>query len=170
MPMINSNDDFAPAAAFMESAATDLRATMSFLVDSANSASKHGVMSRGALQHTVTVDVFNPDLTAAFKLPLHVIIDPPALVSKIAKASRRGKLRLEGFQVVEGFFTQPRLVLLIHRRVVGQLYCARDGRSLQLEFRERTDARDMGNAVLALGHLSFNVHTPLGSAPADTTR
>lgn len=164
----DSNDDFAPAAAFMESAAMDLKATMSFLVDSANTASKLGVMSTGAVQHTVTVDVFNPDLTAAFKLPLHTVIDPPDLASKIVKASCRGKLRLEGFQVVEGFFTQPRLVLLIRRRVVGQLYCSRDGQSLQLEFRERTDARDMGNAVLALGRLSFNVHTPLGSAPADS--
>ncbi|MBR0886175.1 hypothetical protein ACVIWV_006956 [Bradyrhizobium diazoefficiens] len=164
----DSNDDFAPAAAFMESAAMDLDATMSFLVDTADIASQLRVMSTGAVQHTELVDVLRPDLTAAFKLPLHTVIDPPGLASKIVKASRRGKLRLEGFQVVEGFFTQPRLVLLIHRRVVGQLYCSRDGQSLQLEFRERTDARDMGNAVLALGRLSFNVHTPLGSAPADS--
>ena len=164
----DSNDDFAPAAAFMESAAVDLDATMSFLVDTADIASQLGVMSSGAVQHTELVDVLRPDLTAAFKLPLHTVIDPPGLASKIVKASRRGKLRLEGFQVVEGFFTQPRLVLLIHRRVVGQLYCSRDGQSLQLEFRERKDARDMGNAVLALGRLSFNVHTPLGSAAADS--
>lgn len=162
------NDHFIPGAAFMESAAMDLNATMSFLVDTADTASQLRVMSSGAVQHTELVDVLSPDLTAAFKLPLHTVIDPPALASKIVKASRRGKLRLEGFQVVDGFFTQPRLVLLIHRRVVGQLYCSRDGRSLQLEFRERTDARDMGNAVLALGHLPFNVHTPLGSAPTDS--
>jgi hypothetical protein len=98
-----------------------------------------------------------------------MVIDLLALVSKIMKAWRRDKLRLEGFQVVEGFFTQPRLVLLIRRRVVGQLFCSRDGQSLQLEIRERPDARDMGNAVLALGRLSFNVHTPLGSALADST-
>ena len=168
MSTIDSNDDFTPGAAFMESAAMDLKATTRFLVDSAYVASNVGVMSEGAVQYTLTVNVFNPDLTAAFKLPLHTVIDPPALASKIVKASRRGKLRLEGFQVVDGLFTQPRLVLLIRRRVVGQLYCSRDGQSLQLEFRERTDARDMGNAVLALGRLPFNAHTPLGSAPADS--
>lgn len=168
MSTIDSNDDFTPGAAFMESAAMDIKATTRFLVDSADIASKLGVMSGGAVRYTVAVDVFNPDLTAAFKLPLHMVIDPPALASKIVKASRRGKLQLEGFQVVDGFFTQPRLVLLIRRRVVGQLYCSRDGQSIRLEFRERRDARDMGNAVLALGRLSFNVDTPLGSAPADS--
>jgi hypothetical protein len=168
MSTIELNDDLTPGAAFMESAAMDLKATMSFVVDSAGIASKLGVISGGAVQHTVMVNVFNPDLTAAFELPLHMAVDSPALASKIVKASRRGKLRLEGFQVVDGFFLQPRLVLLIHSRVVGQLYCSRDGQSLQLEFRERTDARDMGNAVLALGRLPFNVHTPLGSAPADS--
>jgi hypothetical protein len=168
MSMINLNNDSTPGAAFMESAAMDLKATTRFLVDSADIAWKLGVMSGGAVQYTVTVDVFNPDLTAAFKLPLRTVIDPPALASKIVKASRRGKLRLEGFQVVDGFFTQPRLVLLIRRRVVGQLYCSHDGRSLQLELRERPDAQDMGNAVLALGRLSFNVHTPRGSAAADS--
>ncbi|MCK1597950.1 hypothetical protein [Bradyrhizobium sp. 164] len=167
MSTIDTDNDFIPAAVFMESAAMDLQATTSFLVDNADVASKLGVMSGGAVRYTVTVDVSNPDLTAAFTLPLHMVIDPPALASKIVRASRRGKLRLEGFQVVDGFFTQPRLVLLIRRRVVGQLYCSRDGQSLELEIRERPDARDMGNAVLALGCLSFNVHTPLGSAPAD---
>ena len=82
MSTIDSNDDFAPGAAFMESAAMDLEATMSFLVDTADTASKLGVMSMRAVQHTVTVDVFNPDLTAAFKLPLHTVIDPPALASR----------------------------------------------------------------------------------------
>lgn len=167
MSTTDNDKDIIPAVVFMESAAMDLKATTSFLLNNADIASKLGMMSGGAVQYTVTVDVLNPDLTVAFKLPLHMVIDPPELVSKIVKASRRGKLRLEGFHNVDGFFTQPRLVLMIRRCVVGQLYCSRDGQSLELEFRERPDARDMGNAVLALGRLPFNVHTPLGSAPAD---
>jgi hypothetical protein len=170
MPTIKTHGDFTPAAAFMESAAMNLNATMNFLLESIDKASALGATSDGVAQYTVTVNVLNPDHSAAFGLPLHTVLNPLALVSTIMKASRRGKLRLEGFQVVEGFFTQPRLVLLIRRRVVGQLYCSRDGQSLQLEIRERPDARDMGNAVLALGRLSFNVHTPLGSAPADGIR
>ena len=88
-------------------------------------------------------------------------------MSEILNASLRKKLRLKGFHVVDGHFTQPRLILLLDRRVVGQLYCSRGGDSLQLEIKARPDARDMGNAVLALGPLKFNVHTPLGSAQAD---
>ena len=60
------NDHFIPGAAFMESAAMDLNATMSFLVDTADIASQLRVMSSGAVQHTELVDVLSPDLTAAF--------------------------------------------------------------------------------------------------------
>lgn len=114
------------------------------------------------------MEALDSNLSIAFELPLHVIIDPLALVKTITKASRSDKLQLEGFQVVDGFFTQPRLVLLIRRRVVGQLFCSQDGLSLHLEIRERPDAQDMGNAVLALGRLSFSTHTPFGTALADS--
>ena len=156
-------------AAFMESAAMDRKATTSFLLETLEQTSNLCKTSKRPLEYTVNVDVFNPDLSMAFPLPLNVVIDPPDLVPEIMNASNRSRLRLKGFQVVAGLFTQPRLVLFISRRVVGQLFCSRDGESLHLEIKKRPDARDMGNGVLALGRLEFNVHTPLGSAPADIT-
>ncbi|WP_371422309.1 hypothetical protein [Tardiphaga sp.] len=166
--LIDANEKFLPAAAFMEAAAMDLNETTRFLLESMHRASRLDVGHDGRVQNTIAVEALDPNLSIAFELPLHVIIDPLALVKTITKASRRHKLQLEGFQVVDCFFTQPRLVLLIRRRVVGQLFCSRDGQSLHLEIRERPDARDMGNAVLAIGRLWFNTHTPLGTAPADS--
>jgi hypothetical protein len=169
MPTTNANENLSTGAVFMDSAAMNLNATTSFLLASLEQTSKLGGTPEGPMQQTIMVDVFNPDCSMALRLPLHIVIDPPALVLALLKASRRNKLRLKGFHVVAGSFTQPRLVLLISRRVVGQLFCSRDGESLHLEIKKRPDARDMGNGVLALGRLEFNVHTPLGSAPADIT-
>ena len=156
-------------AAFMESAAMDRKATTSFLLETLEQTSNLCKTSKRPLEYTVNVDVFNPDLSMAFPLPLNVVIDPPDLVPEIMNASNRSRLRLKGFQVVAGLFTQPRLVLFISRRVVGQLFCSRDGESLHLEIKKRPDARDMGNGVLTLGRLELNVHTPLGFVPADLT-
>jgi len=158
------------AVAFMESAAMNLKATTSLLLESVEKTSRLFGTPESPVEHTIMVDALNPDLSIAFRLPLHVVIYQPALVSKIENALLRNKLRLKEFQVVAGFFMQPRLVLLIGRRVVGQLFSSRDGQSLQIEIEERPDARDMGNAVLALGRLEFNVHTPLGSPRADGTQ
>jgi hypothetical protein len=170
MTTIKGYEDLSSGAAFMESAAMDLGATTSFLLKALERTSKLHETSKSSLEYTIPVDVFNPDHSVAFRVPLHVVIDPPALVSEMMKASLRNRLRLKGFQVVVGYFTQPRLVLLIGRRVAGQLFCSRDGDGLHLEIKKRPDARDMGNAVLALGRLEFNVHTPLGSARADGTQ
>jgi hypothetical protein len=169
MSTIKYYEDLSTGAAFLESAAMDLKATTSFLLEALKQTSRLRETSKSSLEYTIPVDVFNPDRSVAFRVPLHVVIDPPALVSEMMKASLRNRLRLKGFHVVAGYFTQPRLVLLISRRVVGQLFCSRDGESLHLEIRKRPDARDMGNGVMALGRLEFNVHTPVGPAPADTT-
>lgn len=167
MPTIDNDQDISPATLFMDSASMDLKKTKNFILENLEHSLKLGGVAKVPFEHTVDVDVCNPDHSIAFRLPLHIAIDKAALMSEILNASLRNKLRLKGFHVVEGHFTQPRLVLLLRRRVVGQLYCSRGGDSLQLEIKARPDARDMGNAVLALGPLKFNVHTPLGSAQAD---
>ena len=169
MSTIKSYEDLITGAAFMESAAMDLKATTSFLLETLEKTAKLRETSKRPVEYTINVNVFNPDLSMAFPLPLNLVIDPPDLVSAMMKASFRNRLRLKGFQVFAGAISQPRLVLLISRRVVGQLFCSRDGESLHLEIKKRPDARDMGNGVLTLGRLEVNVHTPLGSAPADIT-
>lgn len=78
-------------------------------MESLEQLSKLGGTPEGAKQQKITVDVLSPGHSMAFRLPLHIVIDPPALVSEILKASRRNKLRLKGFHVVAGFFTQPQL-------------------------------------------------------------
>jgi hypothetical protein len=158
-----------PAALFMEVASTELNPVKNIILGAIERSFKFGKAAKGPFEHTIDVDVCNPDGSIAFRLPLHIAIDKAALASEVLNASLRNKLRFEGFQVVEGYFTQPRLVLLRGRRVVGQLYCSRDGESLHLEIKARPEARDMGNAVLALGPLKFNVHTPLGSVQTDTS-
>ncbi|GAA3846360.1 hypothetical protein AFIC_000457 [[Pseudomonas] carboxydohydrogena] len=156
-----------PAVLFMESASVELKKAKNFILENLELSLKLGGAGKIHLEHTVDIDVCNPDHSIAFKLPLHIAIDKAALMSEILSASLRNRLRLKGFHVVEGEFTQPRLVLLLGRRVVGQLYCSHDGESLRLEIKARPDARDMGNAVLALGPLKFNVYTPFGSVQAD---
>lgn len=167
MPTIDNDQDMSPAILFMDSASMDLKKAKNFILENLEHSLKLGGAAKVPFEHTVDVDVCNPDHSIAFKLPLHIAIDRAALMSEILSAPLRNKLRLKCFHVVEGHFTQPRLVLLLRRRVVGQLYCSRGGDSLQLEIKARPDARDMGNAVLALGPLKFNVHTPFGSAQAD---
>ena len=83
MPTIKTHGDFTPAAAFMESAAMNLNATMNFLLESIDKASALGATSDGVAQYTVTVNVLNPDHSAAFGLPLHTVLNPLALVSTI---------------------------------------------------------------------------------------
>lgn len=168
MPTIDNDQDISPAALFMDSASMDLKKAKNFILENLEHSSKLGGAAEVPFEHTVDVDVdvYNPDHTIAFSLPLHIATDKAALLSEILNASPR-KLRLKGFQVVEGYFTQPRLVLFLGRCVVGQLYCSRSGDGLELEIKARLDARDMGNAVLALGPLKFNVHTPFDSVQAD---
>ena len=168
MPTIDNDQDMSPVALFMDSASMDLKKAKNFILENLEHSLKLGGAAKVPFEHTVDVDVYNPDHAIAFRLPLHIAIDKVALMSEILNASLRNKLSLKGFQVVEGDFTQPRLVLFLGHRVVGQLYCSRDGNSLHLEIKARPDARNMGNAVLALGPLKFNVHTPLGSALGDT--
>jgi hypothetical protein len=151
----------------MDSASMDLKKAKNFILENLEHSLSLGGTAEASFEHTVDIDICNPDHSFAFRLPLHIAVDKAALMSEILNASLRNKLRLKGFHVVEGHFTQPRLVLLLGRRVVGQLYCSRNGDSLQLEIKARPDARDMGNAVLALGPLKYNVHTPLGSAGTD---
>lgn len=168
MSTIDNDQDRSPAALFMESASVELKKAKNFILENLEHSLKlGGAVAKAPFEHTIDVDVCNPDHSVAFRLPLHIAIDKAALMSEILNASLRSKLRLKGFHVVDGDFTQPRLVLLLGRRVVGQLYCSHDGESLCLEIKARPDARDMGNAVLALGPLKFNVHTPLGSAWTD---
>lgn len=169
MPTIDTDQSQSPAALFMENAGMDLNRVKNVIQEAIERSLKAGKSAKGRYEHTINVDVCNPDNSIAFKLSLHIAVDKAAVASEILHASLRNKLRFEGFHVVEGYFTQPRLVLLVGRRVVGQLYCSRDGESLQLDIKARSDARDMGSAVLALGPLKYNVHTPLGSAPADTS-
>mgnify|MGYP001045739863 CR=1 FL=1 len=164
MPFIESDDNPTPAALFLESAVPHLEDLASFLLDNIQRALNGNSASEAIVQQTIPVDVYNPDLTIAYELPLHVVIDPPALASEIFRVSRSNKMSVRPFQVLEGFVIQPRIILSIGHRVVGQLYSSRDGQSLKLEIKERPDAQDMGNDVLAFGPLKFNVHMPFGKA------
>jgi hypothetical protein len=156
MRTIDTDQGLSPAALFMENAGTDLNRVKIFILEAIECSLKVGEAAKAPFEHTINIDVCNPDSSIAFKLPLHIAVDKAAVASEILHASLRNKLRFEGLHVVEGFFMQPRLVLLIRRRVVGHLYCSRDGQNLQLDIKARPDARDMGNAVLALGPLKYN--------------
>jgi hypothetical protein len=168
MTTIDDDENLSPGAQFMQSAGTNLGWTRDFISELIEQPVRLGGAAERRGEHKIDIDLRNADGAVAFRLPVHIRIDEPTLASKILDASLRKTLRVKGFHVVAGYFTQPRLVLLLKGRVVGQLFCSRDGQTLELEIKERPDARDMGNAVLALGRLEFNVHTPLGSASADT--
>lgn len=167
MAPIARKDDFCPAPLFMQSASRTLAATQDFMLDGLERTLRVKSETVRPLDNTIVIDVRYRDASDAFKLPIHISVDNSALGRQILHASLSDKLRLKPYHIVENTLTQARLVLLLDGRVVGQLYCLDGGKSLQLEIKERPDARDMGNAVLALGRLPFNVHTPLGSAPAD---
>ncbi|MGY2939566.1 hypothetical protein ACVWZ6_009168 [Bradyrhizobium sp. GM6.1] len=167
MAPIAPKEDFCPASLFMQSASRTLAATLDFMLDGLERtlAAKPETVRR--LENTITINVRYQDDSDAFKLSIHISVENSALGRQILQASVSEKLRLKPYHVVENTLTQARLVLLLDGLVVGQLYCSDGGKSLKLEIKERPDARDMGNAVLALDRLSFHVHTPLGSAPAD---
>lgn len=167
MAPIARKDNFCPAPLFMQSASRTLTATLDFMLDGLERTLAAKPETVRPLENTVTIDVRYRDDSDAFKLPILISVDNSALGQQILHASLSDKLRLKPYHVVENTLTQARLVLLLDGLVVGQLYCSDGGKSLKLEIKERPDARDMGNAVLALGRLPFNVHTPQGSAPAD---
>lgn len=167
MPITNDLD-LAPAAQFMQSASRNFVATKSFILRGLEQTLKLGGVSENPVKHALNVNVRYPDDSMAFHLLINIVIDKAPLVSEILSASLPHKLSLKGFHVLSGDFSQPRLVLLLDNRVVGQLFCSSDGESLRLEIEERPDARDMGNAVLALGRLKVSAHTPIGSASADS--
>lgn len=167
MARIPTKKEISPAALFMQSASRTLPATQVFVLNCIEQTLLVEPSTVHFLENTITINVRNQDDSAAFKMPIHIKVDDAALGCEILDACLSDKLRLKSFHVIDGRRTQQRLVLLFNGRVVGQLYCLDAGRSLKLEIKERPDALDMGNAVLALGRLSFNVHTPLGSAPAD---
>lgn len=155
MPTI---DNQSPAEIFLESAVAHLEELKSFLLENVQLALNGPSCSRKVVEKTIMVDIFNPDRTVICELPLHVVIDPPAIASEIFAASLSKQLSVKPFQVLQGLLIQPRVILSIGRRVVGQLYSSRDGQSLELEVKERPDAQRMGNDVLAFGALNFNVH------------
>lgn len=158
MSTIESDDNLTPAARFLESAVTHLEELKSFLLENIQLALNGPRRSREIAEKTIMVDIFNPDRTVICELPLHIVIDPPAMAAEIFAASLSKELTVKPFQVLQGLLIQPRVILSIGRRVVGQLYSSRDGQSLELEVKERPDAQRMGNDVLAFGALNFNVH------------
>ena len=84
------------------------------------------------------------------------------LVAEIVAAAAHGLL-VEPRHVVSRTLLQTRIVVFLGSRIVGQLFCSRDGRKLQLDVRELPKASDLGNGVVALEQIPFNVHAPLGS-------
>jgi hypothetical protein len=96
-------------------------------------------------------------------LDLTVITSAPDLAEAIIAADTAGKLRAENREVLvrADFFIQTRVVLFIEDRVVGQLYAAADGRSLQLDISELPETWDIGNRLLSYVNpdtLPFKVH------------
>lgn len=166
MAPIARTDDFCPAPLFMQSASRTLSETQELMLDGLERTLRAEPRTVGVLENTIAIDVRYRDASEAFKLPIHIRVDNAALGREILHLYLSDKLRLQPFHVVDDGLTQQRLVLWLDGRVVGQLYCSDNGKILKLEIKERPDARDMGNAVLALGRLPFIVRTPLDSAPA----
>jgi hypothetical protein len=161
---IDFDENLSPGAQVMQSAAMELIATKYFIVGWLEQAlTERGTQAR---HFDYDMRVHHPDNTEAFSLPIHMTIDNVALASTMIRAADTD-LRIQTYTVVSNLLAQPRIVLQLDSRVVGQFYCSRDGQAVILEIKELPNARDLGNGVLALGKLKFDVHTPLGSAWAD---
>jgi hypothetical protein len=166
MTNIDFDENLSLGAQVMQSAAMELTATKDSIVNWLEQA----LTGRGTLaqrfDYNADMRVQHPDNTEAFTLPIHIKIDNVALASTIVRAAD-GDLRIQTYTVVSNLLAQPRIVLQLQSRVVGQLHCSRDGQAVILDIKELPGARDLGNGVLALDKLKFNVHTPFGWAWAD---
>ena len=154
-----------PAAQFMQFAAEAQNEAQALFLGALQHILERAGTRTGAFDACTNIQIRLLDDGPLLNLELLTSAANTTLVAEIVAAADHG-LRVEPRHVVSRTLLQARIVVFIGSRIVAQLFCTRDGRKLQLDVRELPKAADLGNGVVALEKIPFNVHTPLGSVRA----
>jgi hypothetical protein len=147
-----------PAVTFFESMVRTSGWLKPFVVDCLNLALAQSKNPNAPLKGWIGVNVRSAENQPVSHVILDISVAPPRLASEIVLAAEDGRLRVEPRQVASIYFLQPRIVLFIDDRIVGQLFPSLSGKHLEFVVAELSEACDLGNGVVALEELNYEVH------------
>lgn len=150
------------AAQFLQIAAEEPNVSQAFILGALQHFLERAGTRTGAFHAQTNAKIKTSGDGPHVKIELLTSAASTTLVAEIVAAADHG-LRVEPRYVVSPTLLQARIMVFIDSRIVGQLFCSRDGRRLRLDVRELPKAADIGNGVVVIEKVPFNVHTPLGS-------
>ena len=114
----------------------------------------------------IKLEIENEQNNLVDDLKLYASVAAGPLASEIILAAANGKLRIEPRCVVWKAYSQSRILFLIDNRIVGQIFASRDGEFLRLAIAELSNARDLGDGIIAVDEQDFEIHaeTPVHAA------
>lgn len=163
---MNSNPNSGLAAQFLQTMAETPEDATYFVLEALAHLFKRASGREGVFNAKTTVKVTRHGDLSPRRVKLLTTVATTSLAAEIIAATN-DRLSVQPRFVVSGMLLQARIIVFLNGRIVGQLYSSRDGKKLKLDVEELSNARDLGNGVVALEKIGFSVHTPLGSVWAN---